>query len=47
MTVRTPDSGLESLERRYQRLVRVLPYVLLVVPLIPYVLSQNPTTGHS
>ena len=45
MTVRTPDSGLESLERRYQRLVRVLPYVLLVVPLIPYVLSQNPTTG--
>ena len=45
MTVMTPDSGLESLERRYQRLLRLLPYPLLVVPFIPYVLSQSPSPG--
>jgi len=43
--VRTPDSGLESLEHRYESLLRVLPYVLLAVPLIPYGLSQSPTGG--
>jgi signal transduction histidine kinase len=45
VTVRTPDSGLESLERRYQTLLRLLPYPLLVVPFVPYVLSQSPSAG--
>jgi signal transduction histidine kinase len=45
VTVRTPDSGLESLERRYQMLLRLLPYPLLAVPFIPYVLSQGPSAG--
>jgi signal transduction histidine kinase len=45
VTVRTPDSGLESLERRYNTLGRFLPFLLLAVPLIPYVLSQSPTAG--
>jgi signal transduction histidine kinase len=45
VTVRPPDSGLESLERRYESLMRVLPYPLLVVPLLPYVLSQSPSAG--
>ena len=45
MTVRTPDSGLESLEQRYLRLERFLPYLLLAVPLVPYALSQTPTLG--
>ena len=43
--MRTPDSGLESLERRYQMLLRLLPYPLLAVPFIPYVLSQDPSAG--
>jgi signal transduction histidine kinase len=43
VTVRRPDSGFEALEQRYAKLARVLPYFLLGVPLIPYVLSQNPT----
>jgi signal transduction histidine kinase len=45
VTVNTPDSGLESLEQRYESLLRVLPYVLLAVPLVPYGLSQSPTGG--
>jgi len=45
MTVRTPDSGFESLEQRYLRLERFLPYLLLAIPLVPYALSQNPTAG--
>ena len=45
MTVRTPDSGLESLERRYESLARVIQYVLLAVPLIPYVLVFRPSAG--
>ncbi len=45
MTVRTPDSGLELLEQRYERLAHVIVYVLLAVPLIPYVLSQKPSSG--
>ena len=43
--VRTPDSGLESLEQRYLKLERFLPCLLLAVPLVPYVLSQTPTRG--
>jgi len=45
VTVNTPDSGLESLEQRYESLLRVLPYVLLAVPLIPYGLAQSPAGG--
>ncbi|HEX3195467.1 MAG TPA: sensor histidine kinase [Streptosporangiaceae bacterium] len=45
MTVRTPDSGFEALEQRYESLTRIIPYLLIVVPLIPYVLSQSPTAG--
>ena len=45
MTVRTPDSGFEALEQRYESLWRFIPYLLLAVPLIPYVLSQSPTAG--
>jgi signal transduction histidine kinase len=45
VTARTPDSGLESIEKRYDLLLRLAPYLLLVVPLIPYALSQSPTAG--
>jgi signal transduction histidine kinase len=45
VTVRTPDSGFESLEQRHELLSRIIPYMLLAVPLIPYVLSQRPTAG--
>ena len=45
VTVRTPDSGFESLERRYDSILRVLPYLLLAVPLLPYALSQSPSAG--
>jgi signal transduction histidine kinase len=45
VTVRTPDSGFESIEHRYERLERFLPLLLLAVPLMPYVLSQSPTAG--
>jgi signal transduction histidine kinase len=45
VTVSRPDSGLDSVERQYETTARVVPYVLLVVPLVPYVLSQTPTAG--
>ena len=45
MTVRTPDSGIESMEQRYDTLLRLLPFLLLTVPLLPYFLSQRPTAG--
>jgi len=45
VTVRTPDSGLESIEQRYDLLLRLMPFLLLAVPLIPYALSQSPTAG--
>ena len=45
MTVRTPDSGFESVEQRFEKLERFVPFLLLAVPLIPYVLSQSPTAG--
>ena len=44
MSVRTPDSGFDSLER-YDSLLLRAPYLLLAVPLIPYALSQSPTAG--
>jgi signal transduction histidine kinase len=45
VTVRTPDSGLESMEQRYESLLRLVPFPLLAVPLLPYFLSQSPTAG--
>ena len=45
LTVRTPDSGFENLDRRYESVARWVPFVLLVVPFIPYVLSQAPSAG--
>jgi signal transduction histidine kinase len=45
LTVRPPDSGLESLERRYDSIMRMVPYLVLAAPLLPYVLSQSPTAG--
>ena len=45
MTVRTPDSGLESLERRYEAIMQWVPYLVLAVPLLPYALTQGPTAG--
>jgi signal transduction histidine kinase len=45
VAVRTPDSGFESLEQRYETLSRFIPFLLLAVPLVPYALSQNPTAG--
>ena len=45
MVLRTPDSGFESLESRYLAIERFLPFLLLIVPLLPYALSQNPSAG--
>ena len=43
--MRTPDSGFEPLELRFERIQRFVPYLLLTFPLIPYVLSQSPAAG--
>jgi signal transduction histidine kinase len=45
VTVRPPDSGLESLDLRYELIMRWVPYLVLAVPLLPYVLTQGPTAG--
>jgi signal transduction histidine kinase len=45
VTVQTPDSGLVPLEQRYESLLRLVPFLLLGVPLLPYALTQNPTAG--
>jgi len=45
VTVPTPDSGLEALEQRYESRARMLQYILLAVPLVPYVLVQRPDAG--
>jgi signal transduction histidine kinase len=45
VTVRRPDSGFESLERRYEAAMRLVPFLLLTVPLVPYVLSMSPSAG--
>jgi signal transduction histidine kinase len=45
VTVRTPDSGFEALERRYESQGRVIQYALLAAPLIPYVLVEKPDAG--
>src|SRR5271155_5056993 len=33
------------MEQRYDSLLRLLPFLLLTVPLLPYFLSQRPTAG--
>src|SRR5207244_3804612 len=33
------------LEQRYESASRFIPYLLLAVPLVPYLLSQSPTAG--
>jgi signal transduction histidine kinase len=45
VTLRTLDSDFEALERRFDSLSRVVPYLLLAFPLIPYVFSQSPSAG--
>ena len=45
MTVRTPDSGFESLERRYESMMRLTPYLLLHRPAAAVLLSQSPDAG--
>jgi len=45
VTVRTPDSGLVALEPRYEAMTRVLPFVFLPIPLLPYALTQSPGAG--
>src|SRR5437763_2921858 len=45
VTAHRPDSGLESLERRFEKIDRFTPFLLLTVPLVPYVLSQSPSAG--
>jgi signal transduction histidine kinase len=45
VTVRTPDSGFEALERRYEAQGRLVQYFLLAVPLLPYVLVERPSAG--
>jgi len=45
VTVRTPDSGMPSLDQRWEQISRWLPYPLLAVPLLPYGLGQRPTAG--
>jgi signal transduction histidine kinase len=45
VTIRTPDSRLESLERRYESIMQWIPYLVLAVPLLPYALTQGPSAG--
>ena len=45
MTVQTPDSGFEQLDQRYEVTTRMIQYVLLAAPIIPYVLVQKPDAG--
>jgi signal transduction histidine kinase len=42
VTFHLPDSGLESLERRYETITRYVPYLLVVLPLVLYALTQSP-----
>ena len=42
MTFRVPDSGLESLEPRYEAITRYVPYLLVTLPLVLYALTQSP-----
>jgi signal transduction histidine kinase len=45
VTVRTPDSAFEPMERRYAATLRLMPYVLLLVALTLYALSQSPPSA--
>ncbi|HLK01399.1 MAG TPA: sensor histidine kinase [Streptosporangiaceae bacterium] len=40
-----PDSGFEVIDHRFELLIRLLPYPLAVLPLLPYALSQSPSSG--
>lgn len=45
MTVSVPDGGFAPIERRFATLMRVMPFVLLLVPLALYALSESPSPG--
>jgi signal transduction histidine kinase len=45
VTVRTPDSGFDALDRRYESQTRLVQYLLLAFPLLPYALVQKPSAG--
>jgi signal transduction histidine kinase len=42
VTLRRPDSGFDALEGRYETQARLVQYLLLAFPLLPYVLVQGP-----
>jgi signal transduction histidine kinase len=42
VAVRTPDSSFEALEARYESYARLVQYLLLAFPLLPYVLVEKP-----
>ncbi len=42
---RVPDAALSGPERKLEAWVRVVPYVLLVISLIPYLITGSPTAG--
>ena len=42
---RVPDAGLSGPERKLEASVRVVPYVLLVISMIPYLITVSPTAG--
>jgi signal transduction histidine kinase len=42
VTERRPDSGFDALEGRYETQARLVQYLLLAFPLLPYVLVQRP-----
>ena len=41
----TPDSSLEAPERRLEIWLRVVPFVLLIMSMIPYLVTQRPSAG--
>jgi len=45
MAIRTPDSGFIALERRWETFAKFVPFLLLAVPLVPYALTMQPSTG--
>ena len=41
----TPDSSLEAPERRLEIWLRAVPFVLLIMSMIPYLVTQRPSAG--
>ena len=41
----TPDGSLEAPERRLEIWLRVVPFVLLIMSMIPYLVTQRPSAG--